>query len=276
MKKFAVHPIGLLIWCWLLLFSGVIVAVNYVFAIILHEMGHYFVAKRLGYRLTRFAISPFGVELSYFDQKLQYKDEIKIALAGPAINLVSSFLICGLWWVLPTTYFLTESFVVISCILALVNLLPAYPLDGGRIFVCCCNHFVDEKKATKITMMMNVFFSILFLFGFVICLFYRFNPTLLAFSIFLFSGLLQLKGKTTFDKINWFAKEMKNFVKPDFLCVNLDTTIGELMTKIQSSKTTIFVVSLSSGKVVFLTEKMLIKLSINYGIKEQLKNIFEK
>lgn len=239
-------------------------------------MGHYVVAKKLGYTLSRFSISPFGFELAYFEQRINYDDEIKIAFAGPFMNIASSFLICGLWWITPTTYFWTESFVAISMVLALTNLLPAYPLDGGRIFVGVCNHVMKEKTAVKITMIVNIILSSLCCVAFVFCLFYNFNPTLLALGIFLFSGMLKLKGKSQFDKINIFSKHTKNFVKPNFLYVDASATIGQMLAKLQPSKTTVFCVCFDDGRVVYISEKMLLKLSINYGIEKKLKIIFSK
>ena len=71
-------------------------ALSYFFAILLHELGHFLTAKKLGYALSKFSLSPYGVELSYFQQDMNFADEFKIALAGPVVNLVSAFLVVGL------------------------------------------------------------------------------------------------------------------------------------------------------------------------------------
>ena len=276
MRKFAIHPISVIIWAWLFAFHGILLAINYAFAIVIHEMGHYMMAKRLGYKLSRFGFSPFGVELSYFDQHFDYREELKIAFAGPIANLISAFLVCGVWWIFPTTYFVSSSFVSVSCVLALVNLLPAYPLDGGRIFVDIFSYHFDERQAVKITFILNMVFSSFFAIAFVVCMFYNFNPTLIAFAVFLLAGLLEFRWKTKFDKINVFTKQTKNFVKPTFIYVDTSVTTGQMLAKLQTAKTTIFCVVLASEKVVFVDEKMLINLSVKYGINTKLKNIFQK
>lgn len=274
MKRFSINPVGIVVWIWLIVMNGILCATNYVFAIFFHEMGHFLMAKKCGYKLSKFSLSPYGVELSYFQQNLNYKDELKISLAGPIANVLTAFLIFGIWWVFPVVYFATESFVEISVVLAVFNLLPAYPLDGGRIFVCIFSHFFDTKKAKKLTLLFNVAFSILFFVMFVICAFFNFNPTLLLFSLFLIAGGLELNSASSFEKTNIFLKEIKNFVAPNIYVVNLDVTIKQLIDKIQLSKTEIFCLILDNGEIINLSEKMVINLSIKYGINKSLKDIF--
>lgn len=273
MKKFSINPVALVVWLWLVIMNGIIVATNYIFAIVIHELGHFLTAKKLGYRLSKFSLSPYGVELSYFGQNLNYRDELIIAFAGPLANFVSVFFVLGLWWVVPTIYFFTESFVCISLLIALVNLHPAYPLDGGRIFVSIGSHFVKEKTAKKITLFVNIFLGIIFFVLFVIFLFINFNPSLLLFSLFLFAGILDLRFSSKFEKINIFTKTMKNFTKPNIYCVGTETTLSELLSKLETTKTIIFCVILESGKIVNLSEKMVINLSLNFPINTKLNEI---
>jgi len=276
MKKFSIHPVGLIVWFWLIVVLGPIVAMNYFFAILLHELGHFLVAKRLGYQLNKFSLSPYGAELCYYGQNLDFKDELKIAFAGPCVNLLSAFFIFSIWWIFPTIYFFTESFVSISLLLALFNLLPAYPLDGGRIFVCLSSFFFKEKTAKKITVIFNLVLAIGFLMLFVVCTYFNFNPSLFLFAIFLFAGMLDLKFVSRYEKINIFNKKTKNFAKPVFCCVNGDTTLKQLIEKIQSSKTHIFCLVLENGRVINLSEKMVINLSLKYFYETKLKEIFAK
>lgn len=276
MKKFSVHPVSVIVWVWLFAVLGMIVSLNYILAVVIHELGHYFVAKMLGYKLTNFSLSPYGAELKYHEQNLDCKDEVKIALAGPLANLISAFLILALWWICPTIYFFTESFVSISVLLALINLLPAYPLDGGRLFVCFASNFFNSKIAVKVTKFMNLFLSVVFFVLFSICLFINFNPTLLLFAVFLVVGILDFNFITKYEKINIFCKTTKNFVKPVLCYVNLQTKLKELLSKMQTSKTYIFYTVLENGKVVNLSEKMIINLSLKFDLNTKLFDIFEK
>lgn len=275
MRKISIHPISIVVWLWLLIMSGIVYALNFVLVVLIHEFGHYVVAKILGYKLKKFSISPYGFVLKYEEKNFNYRDELKIAMAGPVANFVSILIIFGLWWLFPTIYFVTESFVVESLILALINLLPAYPLDGGRIFIDIASYFFDIKNAKKITMICNLLLSIFFLVCFVVCIFINFNPTYLLFSIFLMIGLFDLNFESKYEKINIFQKEIKNFTRIDVCYVDLETTIGELLKNMQTSKTKMYYLILESGRVINLSEKMIINFSTKFDYSCKLKDIFE-
>ncbi|MBP3431825.1 MAG: hypothetical protein J6K39_03115 [Clostridia bacterium] len=275
-RKFSIHPISVIVWVWLAVVMGAMQAFSYVVAIIVHELGHFCIAKKCGYKLSRFSLSPYGVSLSYLEQGFNHKDEFWIALAGPVLNLLASLVVVGLWWLVPGTYFFSVSFVETSVLLALFNLLPAYPMDGGRIFICFFSNFVDERNAKKFTLFVNLILSLLFAILFVVFCFVNFNPTFLLMSIFLFVGVVDLKFETKFEKINIFCKNEKPFSKPVLLSVNGDVTIGQILAKFQTCKTNIFCLTLGNGRVINLSEKMIINLSLNYPIETKLCQIFEK
>lgn len=261
------------LWLWLLVVLGPMFALAYVVAIVLHEAGHFFVAKRLGYQLSKFSISPYGVSLSYFGQNFDFKDEIKIALAGPAVNLLSVLFVMGLWWICPNAYFFTDGFVEISLVLALFNLLPAFPLDGGRVFVALSSCFCSEKVAKKITIAVNIILSAMFFVLFVALLFVNFNPTYLLMAVFLIGGVLDLNFSTKFEKINIFSKKVKNFSRPFILCITPSTTIGELVKKMQSTKTFIFSLTTKTGKIINISEATILRLCLTYPFTTKLEDL---
>lgn len=276
MKKFSIHPFSLIIWLWLCLVLGILPALSYVLAIVIHEFGHFVMAKNLGYVLTKFSISPYGFSLSYHNQNIDFRDELKIAFAGPLANFVSAFLVLAMWWLFPSTYFFTESFVVVSFVIAMFNLLPAYPLDGGRIFIDCASHFFNVKIAQKITIVFNFLLAVFFLLLFFIFLFINFNPTYMLFSCFLFVGVIDLNFVSKYEKVNIFCKQTKNFVKPVICCVYPDVTVGELIQKIQTTKTNVFCLILDNGKIVNLSEKMVIILSKKYSYEAKISDLLKK
>lgn len=105
--------------------------------ILVHEFGHIFVARRFQVRSRAITLSPLG-GLAHLESPAPHpRAEIAIALAGPATN--------ALWYGLakavvpalgPTglTWFAVESFATLNLYLLLFNLLPFFPLDGGRTF----------------------------------------------------------------------------------------------------------------------------------------------
>jgi stage IV sporulation protein FB len=100
-----------------------------------HECAHAFSASKLGYRLNKIVLMPFGAVIDGDLSGLSNKDEISIALCGPLCNLITAGFFVALWWCFPITYAYTDVACYVSLTIALVNLLPAYPLDGGRILL---------------------------------------------------------------------------------------------------------------------------------------------
>ena len=107
---------------WLLLFW---------MAAVLHELGHLLALYLLGGRVSRFCFRLSGGELQYDGKHLSYGREILLALAGPGINLLCAWL-CG-WLALFGHRELLYQFSGCHLVLAFFNLLPALPLDGGRV-----------------------------------------------------------------------------------------------------------------------------------------------
>ena len=107
---------------WLLLFWV---------AAILHELGHLLALYLLGGRVSRFCFRLSGGELQYDGKHLSYGKEILLALAGPGVNLLCAWL-CG-WLAAFGHRELLYQFSGCHLVLAFFNLLPALPLDGGRV-----------------------------------------------------------------------------------------------------------------------------------------------
>ena len=102
-------------------------------AAVMHECGHAFAARRYGFSLDRIVLMPYGAVISGDISGISKKEEIAVCLAGPLTNGAAALFFVALWWMFPETYPYTDTAAYISCSLFLVNLLPAYPLDGGRI-----------------------------------------------------------------------------------------------------------------------------------------------
>lgn len=107
---------------WLLLFW---------LAAVLHELGHLLALYLLGGRVERFCFRLTGAELQYSGTRISYGGEVLLALAGPGVNLILAGLCVwavGRW---PTDWL--YRFAGCHLVLAFFNLIPALPLDGGRV-----------------------------------------------------------------------------------------------------------------------------------------------
>lgn len=141
-----------------LLFWVVIVAavtVGYVpetltlFAIVLiHELGHVAAAREVGWTVTEIQLLPFGGMAKVENEMTAHPlDEMVVALAGPFMNVAMIFLSMVCWWmgIWPDDW--TRFFVESNLLIAGFNLLPIWPLDGGRILQAALSLFLSYRRA---------------------------------------------------------------------------------------------------------------------------------
>ena len=145
-----------------------------VFALI-HELSHLICGVVLGFKPNTFKIMPLGFSIEFETNVQDYNKKIiksnilavkkiLIALAGPFINLIIA--IIGL------IFNIDINIVYANLIIFIFNLLPIYPLDGGRILINILKIFYGNRKANKYTnttrnvfiILLTVFCSILILF----------------------------------------------------------------------------------------------------------------
>ncbi|WP_054692004.1 site-2 protease family protein [Syntrophomonas palmitatica] len=117
-------------------------------SLMMHEMAHTLVAVFSRIRITEIELLPFGGQARIEDfTGLEPENEIYIALAGPLVSLS----LAGLFYFLPVLYFAPYGRLLfnINLLLGLFNLLPALPLDGGRILRAVLSVRQGYKKATQ-------------------------------------------------------------------------------------------------------------------------------
>ena len=183
----------------------------YSFAVLLHETAHYIVANRLFYRCKEIQLGIFGAVLYGDFQDVNGADRIKIALAGPLCNLALCLVCLALWWIAPETYYYTESFFVANLTMACVNMLPCYPLDGGRVLTGLFEKRLGDKALT-LTKKFTVALSLVLFAVFVFSLFNGSNLFSLGlFAIGLFSGVFA-RGKAAYER-TVFAMNKRRFLK---------------------------------------------------------------
>ena len=171
--------------------------VAYIIAVVLHELAHSVVAERRGYVLNDIKIMPYGASIGGDTRELKPYDEIVIALAGPVFSLLLAVVFVALWWIVPTTYFFSLTFVHANIFLFLFNIVPVYPLDGGRVALALLSLKMPREKAVKYMTKFGWVFAIVFAILFLISFFFVVNFSFgLAAAFIVVSTLLPDKANT--------------------------------------------------------------------------------
>lgn len=199
--KLSIHPLFFLFGLFYAFTGKIFVFLTYTICAVVHEIGHSIVASSMGYKLNKITLMPFGAIVTGNVDGLKLKDEIKIALAGPFINLAIAILFIAVWWIFPESYAFTDVAVEACLSMALVNFLPIFPLDGGRITLAMLTILYGKKKALVISKIIGVIFSVALLVGFILTCFTYPNFSLLFFSLFVLFGAMDREKENSYVRI---------------------------------------------------------------------------
>lgn len=138
-----------------------------IFAII-HELGHLLAGVILKFKVEEIKLTPMGVRLQFKIENREYNKKVKkgnllnvkkaiIAIAGPITNLVILIVLIilkniGLNF---TNTYIYQIIIYSNLLIAIFNMLPIYPMDGGRVINEILKIMVGNKKAYKITYILS-------------------------------------------------------------------------------------------------------------------------
>lgn len=199
--KFSIHPLFLAFGIYFAFIGKVFSFIIYTLSAVIHEMGHYIESEKLGYALEKIVLMPYGAIIKGDLHGISYKDECKISLSGPLYNLIIAVVCVAFWWLIPETYPYTDLIVTANLSLAIINLIPCYPLDGGRFLLATLSLFLPRKTAKKIVKGLGLLFVLILLALFVYSCFTTVNITLLFFSVFMLIGVLGWSKESEYIKI---------------------------------------------------------------------------
>ncbi len=166
---------------------GLLAAAGLFGSVALHELGHSVIALSKGIRVREILLLPIGGIAQLESMPDRFQDELHIAAAGPLVSLVLA-LGCMIAGMLVGAAGLASLSLVLRVLglmnlfLALFNLLPSFPMDGGRIFRAWMTPRVGRVEATRIAVKIGRFMALVF--GFFALL--QFNLVLLAIAIFIY------------------------------------------------------------------------------------------
>jgi Zn-dependent protease/CBS domain-containing protein len=152
-----------------------VVIVALFFCVLLHEYGHSLTAQRLGIEIQDITLLPIGGVARMKALPEKPWDEVKIAVAGPLVNVVLAPIFFGVAFLLGEVSLSPDFFSrvpsmaqvfsylgLINVVLAVFNLIPAFPMDGGRVLRGLLATRLGPVRATDISSAIGQFFAFAF------------------------------------------------------------------------------------------------------------------
>jgi Zn-dependent protease/predicted transcriptional regulator len=234
--------------------------------VVLHEFGHALTAKRFGVVTRDITLYPIGGISSFESMPEKPAHELLISLAGPSVNVVIAI---GLWIYLSSTGQVPDlsslnaaqvanlpflySLFIANAMLAVFNLVPAFPMDGGRVFRALLGFTMNRATATRIAAALGQILAIGFVFlGF----FYNFWLVFIGLFIYLGAG-----GEAAFEqtKSALAGLTVRDALMHRFTVLGPDATIGEAVDALLNSQETEFVVADAGKPIGLLTRNEIVK-----------------
>lgn len=167
--------------------------------VVLHEFGHSLTAKRYGIKTRKITLLPIGGVASLERMPEDPKQELLVAVMGPAVNVVIAALLFffvrsqfdvlqdpeqaeAFFQTINQQNFLLYLFIT-NILLVFFNAIPAFPMDGGRVLRALLSFRMDRVRATQIAANLGQIIAVFFFFiGF------AYNPILIFIALFVFFG----------------------------------------------------------------------------------------
>lgn len=237
---------------WLLVWVGTVFL-----AVLLHELGHALVARHWGIETEKIVLYPIGGGAFLERMPEEARQEITIALAGPAVNFFLAALMAPVIWFGGNEHFLLilrlfiqpdgaiilfdasiweyllVVFFVLNLMLGAFNLIPAFPLDGGRVLRAMLSRYFSRTKATILAGRVGMAGALLLLMA--AFYFQDFIFAVGAILIFLLAwGEIKVQGRR--DRLS--KAFVKDYLRSDYQCLYLSPNISLAEARVQAANWT--------------------------------------
>jgi len=252
-------------------------------SVLLHEFGHAVVAASFGVRTTEIVMFPIG-GLSRLDRPLRPVAEICVALAGPLVNLALSagifaYMVAGHEapaihledFANPNGKSVTALLLYGNILLAVFNLLPAFPMDGGRVLRALLRYIRREEEATRIAAWMGRMLAIgMGLYGLVAGQF-----LLVFFALFVYLGAAQ-EGVAAYGRMLTHGVPVRAAMITEFRTLEHNHTIRDAANLLLTTSQQDFPVRHAGQIVGLLGRNLLLKALASDGPEVYVAGVMDR
>jgi Zn-dependent protease/CBS domain-containing protein len=247
--------------------------------VVLHEFGHALSARNYGIKTKHITLLPIGgvAQLESLPEKPAH--ELVVALAGPMVNFIIAALLFPFVMnqeMAPESLaeihagnFLVYLF-TINIVLAIFNLIPAFPMDGGRVLRALLSFSFGRPRATAIAARLGQFLA----FGFVLLGLFS-NPFLVLIGIFIFLGA-QSENQMVQTQHMLRDYKVSDVMMRDFTILSPEQQLGHVAGLLLNSQQTDFIVKDNDKLCGMLSRDHLIQGIAQYGTEGKVGDAMSK
>jgi Zn-dependent protease/CBS domain-containing protein len=249
--------------------------------VILHELGHSLAAKKYGIMTSGITLLPIGGVASLTKIPEEPQKELFVAIAGPLVNLAIALILFLILLFSGFDFSLLFSFqyldraaflpalLLVNIMLFLFNLVPAFPMDGGRLLRAGLGFRFSRLQATRMAartgQLFAVFFAIWGLFH---------NPFLVLIAVFVFIGA-QAELQDVQSKSMLEGKKIDDLLMKNFTRLNPHMPLNQVVDILLHGQEEEFIVHDGDKVVGILTKNLIIKGLSEYGQDVEIEKIME-
>ena len=227
---------------------GTAAAVGLFVSVALHELGHAWAAMRYGLRVESITLWILGGLASLESMPKEWDRELVIALAGPAVSILVGVACYAALVALPAsaqlTLFVVGWLAVTNLILAAFNMLPSFPMDGGRVLRALLARKRPYATATRIAARVGTGFAVLFAVVGVM----SFSPMLLLLALFVY-GAASSESRSVALAALLDGMSVDDVASPLSATIEADASVEDLVDRMFADRRTEFAVT-RGGDVV--------------------------
>ncbi len=256
------------------------VVLFYIPSVILHEWAHVIFAAALGMTVSEMELFPFGCAAKLQCFAVSRAKEVVVAAAGPAANMLAA---CAVFFIdkYGMDIAVADRLIASNLALAAVNMLPALPLDGGRIVRAVFASFMGYKRATRLTAAAGLVFAGLLLSVGIWALFQEtLNPSFFIMGIFLCLAAVKELKSAPYTLIRDFTGKRETIDKRKTLSINRfaamrTETLRSIMREFEAGKYNIVtVLDKDLGVLGELDERQILDGMMEKGTQVTLGSIY--